>query len=169
MQAQQKMDVDDAAITLAASVVERTRDLLADGWVKGKLYDGVEGVEGFCIHGALNLAIEEVFGEGVAAGRHHIDGTRMVASGASDIEAIAVAFIVDEAATRYGYRGGGMFLGAANFNDEPERKLEEVLEVVGSAAARLWEVAMDEMTAQAPSYVEVDEQAAQQFLYAQLN
>lgn len=163
------MSVDDAALTLAASVVERTRDLLQDGWVKGKLYEGVQGVEGFCIHGALNLAIEEVFGEGVAAGRHHIDGTRMVASGASDVEAIAVAFIVDEAATRYGYRNGGMFLGAAAFNDAPERRLEEVLAVVGSAASRLWEVATDEMVATTPSYAEVDEETAQQFLYAQLS
>lgn len=164
-----KMNVDDAALTLAASVVDRTCELLSDGWVKGKLYDGPNGVEQFCIHGALNLAIEEVFGAGTSIGRHHIDGTRMLTSGASDIEAIAVAFIVDEAATQYSYSGGhSLYLGAAGFNDAPERKLEDVLSVVGAAGKRLWSIAMDEETMGQVSWAPVDEEVAQQFMYASL-
>lgn len=130
----QKISVEDTALTLAASVADRTYDLLSDGWAKGTLYKGPDGLPmQFCIHGALNLAIEEVFGEGTSLGRSHIDGTRMVTSGASDVEALAVAFIVEEAASQFGYAGGGMFLGAARFNDAPERKLDEVLAVVGAA------------------------------------
>lgn len=164
-----KMNVDDAALTLAASVVDRTYELLSDGWVKGKLYDGPNGVEQFCIHGALNLAIEEVFGAGTSVGRHHVDGTRMVTTGASDIEAIAVAFIVDEAATRYSYRGGGMFLGAAGFNDAEDRKLEHVLEVVGQAGRRLWDIAMDQPTGVELSWAaDVAESDVQQFMHASL-
>lgn len=165
-----KISVEDTALTLAASVADRTYELLADGWAKGTLYEGRNGLpEAFCIHGALNLAIEEVFGEGTSLGRSHIDGTRMVTSGASDVEALAVAFIVQEAAGQYGYAGGGMFLGAAGFNDAPERKLDEVLAVVGAASKRLWDLALDNDGWEASQWAQIDEAATQQFLHASVS
>ncbi len=177
MSEEKKLTVDDTVLGLAASVAGRACELLADGWTKGKLYGGEGGVQEFCIHGALNLAIEEVFGPGTSVGRHHLDGTRMVTSGASDVEAVAVAFIVDEAATQHAYKGGGMFLGAAGFNDAPERKHEEVLAVVGNASKRLWDLSMEQQTEGAGSGwtpskwadVDVNSEEAKQYLYASLN
>ena len=172
-----KLTVDDTVLGVAASVAGRACELLADGWVKGKLYDGPGGVSSFCIHGAINLAIEEVFGDGASAGRSHIDGTRMISSGASDVEAVAVAFIIDEAAAQHKYKGGGMFLGAAAFNDAPERKHEEVLSVVGNASKRLWDLSMEQQTDGAGSgwtpskwaEVDVSTEEAKNYLYATLN
>lgn len=162
-----KITVEDTALTLAASVADRAYELLSDGWAQGTLYDGRNGLpEAFCVHGAINLAIEEVFGEGTSLGRSHIDGTRMVTSGASDVEALTVAFIVEEAASQFGYSGGGMFLGAARFNDAPERKLNEVLAVVGAASKRLWDLALDNDGWEASRWAQVDEAAAQQFMQA---
>ncbi len=177
MSDEKKLTVDDTVLGLAASVAGRACELLADGWVKGTLYAGEGGAESFCIHGALNLAIEEVFGPGTSIGRHHIDGTRMVTSGASDVEAVAVAFIVDEAATQHQYKGGGMFLGAAGFNDAPERKHEEVLKVVGNASKRLWDLSMEQQTEGAGSgwtpskwaSIDVEPEVVNQYLYAPLN
>jgi hypothetical protein len=161
---QEKMTVDDAMISLAASVVERTHELIADGWVKGRMSDSVDGVPtAFCIHGALNLAMEEVFGN---------------ARGNEVVEVLAVAFICDEAKTQYNFQGswkqGG--IPAASFNDNAATKHEDVLSVLKSASKRLWEVGLD--FAGAPStgdwkpskWAEVDTQSeeAQQFLYATL-
>jgi len=168
MEQPMKISVEDTALTLAASVVERAHELLADGWTQGTLYEGRDGLpERFCVHGALNLALEEVFGEGTSLGRSHIDGTRMVTSGASDVEALAVAFIVDEAASQFAYQGGGMFLGAARFNDAPERKLDEVLAVIGAASKRLWDLALDSepsKTWEPSKWAQVDEVATEQFM-----
>jgi len=159
--------IEDTALTLAASVVDRARELLADGWAQGTLYEGRDGLpESFCIHGALNLAIEEVFGEGTSLGRSHIDGTRMVTSGAADVEALAVALIVDEATNQFAYEGGGMFLGAARFNDAADRKLDEVLSVVGRAAERLWDMALGHGEWTPSEWAQVDEATTEQFLRA---
>lgn len=141
-QAESRMSVDEATLTLAASVVERARDLLADGWTQDRLYEGRSGLpERFCVHGALNLALEEVFGEGAAVARTHVDGTRTMGS-VAEVEALAVAFIVEEARGQFGYEPLGLFMGAAGFNDAEGRRLDEVLSVVGQAAARLWEAAL---------------------------
>ena len=160
---QEKMSVDDAMISLAASVVERTRELIADGWVKGKMSESVDGVPtAFCIHGALNLAMEEVFG-------HARNET---------VEVLAVAFICDEAKTQYNFQGSWKHGGipAASFNDSAATKHEDVLNVLGAASKRLWEVGLD--FAAAPSTgdwkpskwadVDVQSEDAQQFLYATL-
>lgn len=172
-----KLTVDDTVLGLAASVAGRACELLTDGWTKGKLYGGAGGVQEFCIHGAINLAIEEVFGPGTSVGRSHIDGTRMVTSGAADVEAVAVAFIIDEAKAQHEYKGGGMFLGAAGFNDAPERKHAEVLAVVDSASKRLWDLADEQQEAGSASgwtpsqwaTADVESVVAQQYLNATLN
>lgn len=161
---QEKMTVDDALINLAASVVDRTRELIADGWVKGKMSESVDGVPtAFCIHGALNLAMEEVFGH---------------ASGNATVEVLAVAFICDEAKSQYNFQGswkqGG--IPAASFNDNAATKHEDVLNVLGAASQRLWEVGLDFAAAPSTSdwkpskWADVDVQSedAQQFLYATL-
>lgn len=161
-----KMTVDDAIINLAASVVDRTRELITDGWIKGHMSTSVDGAQtAFCIHGALNLALEEVFG---------------AYQRGSDVEVLAVAFIVDEAKNQYGFKGSWQHGGipAASFNDSPATKHEDVLNVLGAASKRLWSIGMDwesglsmDPSNWVPSkWAEADVQApeAQQFLHASL-
>ncbi len=177
MNEEKKLTVDDTAIALAASIVDRTRELIADGWVKGKLNGGHGGVEEFCIHGAMGLALQELFGETGDTGRVNVcGGIAAVNRGYGDVEALATAFIVEEANSQYGYKGswnhGG--LAAAGFNDAPERKHEDVLNVLSSASKRLWDIGLETDTVDGwvPSKwaeVDVTSAPAQQFLYATLN
>jgi hypothetical protein len=171
----EKISVDDTVITLAASVVDRTRDLIQDGWVKGQLNAGFNGAETFCIHGAMGLALQEVFGYTGDTGRVNVCGGYAADNrGYGQVEAMATAFIVDEANAQFKY--GGRFtagnLAAAPFNDAPERKHGEVLSVLGQASKRLWNLSVcpDETEFQFSKWVDIDVQAeeAQQFLYAQL-
>jgi hypothetical protein len=176
---QEKMSVDDAFISLAASVVERTRELIADGWVKGSLTGGFSGVQEFCIHGAMGLALQEMFGETGDTGRVNVcGGIAASARGYGEVEALATAFIVDEAANQYGFKGSWQHGGiaAAPFNDAATTKHQDVLNVLDGASKRLWEVGLD-MAGAPPSdawvpskWAEVDVQSedAQQFLYATL-
>lgn len=169
-----KMSVDDAVLTLAASVVDRTAELLADGWVKGRLNGGHGNVEEFCIHGALSLALEEVFGDSKECGRVYVcGGAAAMDRGRGDIEAIAAALIVDEAANRFGYNANAWrngSLAAAPFNDAAERKHDEVLSTVRGAAHRLWDLALDSDQAASVqvSWAQVDEEVAQQYLHVSL-
>lgn len=161
---QDKMTVDDATINLAASVVGRAYELISDGWVKGQMSGGEGSVEEFCIHGAMNLAIAEMFGDGYR--------------GAGDIEAIATAFIVDEASTQYNFKGswkrGG--IAAAPFNDAPATKHEDVLNVLSAASKRLWDIGLDfESNGSSEGWiaskwadVDVNSEDAQQLLHASL-
>ncbi len=176
---EQKLSVDDAMLSLAASVVERTRELIADGWVKGALTGGFSNVQEFCIHGAMGLALQEVFGETGDTGRVFVcGGIAAAARGYADVEALATAFIVDEAKTQYGFKGSWQHGGiaAAPFNDDPATKHEDVLSVLDGASKRLWSIGVDwEQGIQdqgwTPSqWAEVDTQSeeAQQLLYATL-
>lgn len=161
----EQLTVDDAIICLAASVVDRTRDLIQDGWVKGTMATGFQKVEAFCIHGAMNLALAEVFGS-LTQDRYTCQA----------VEAIATAFIVDEAASQYGFKGSWKNAGipAAGFNDAPSTQHEDVLKVLGGATKRLWSIGLDTQDSEAwmPSKwaeVEVNSDEAKQLLYAQLS
>jgi hypothetical protein len=176
---EQKMTVDDAMLTLAASVVERTRELITDGWVKGALTGGFGNVQEFCVHGAMGLALQEVFGETGDVGRVNVCGGYAAAGrGYSDVEALATAFIVDEAKNQYGFKGSweAGAMAAAPFNDDPATKHEDVLSVLDGAAKRLWSIGVDwekgtGSNAWTPSkWADTDTQSgeAQQFLYATL-
>lgn len=174
----EKMSVDDALINIAASVVERTRDLIADGWVKGTLTAGFGGVQEFCIHGAMGLALQEVFGETGDTGRVNVcGGLAATARGYGEVEALATAFIVEEAKNQYGFKGSWQHGGiaAAPFNDDPAVKHQDVLNVLESAASRLWTIGTDWESSSHQSWqpsqwadVDVSSEPAQQFLYATL-
>lgn len=140
MQAQ-RIDVADATIALAAQAVTRTGELLETGWGQHLLNDGVEK---FCIQGALMLAINEMIGDDGQCSRVYVcQGNDAQKRGYGDIEAIATAFIVQAAADHYKYdrdawKAGR--LGGAEFNDAADRTQEQVLHVISVAAKRLWDV-----------------------------
>jgi hypothetical protein len=160
-----KLQNDEAVLGLAASVTSRACELIGDGWVKGQMRTMADGSPvSFCIHGAVELAMEEVFG---------IYDKRQVQV-QKDVEDVAVAFICDEA---FNQRGTAMNFAngipAAGYNDSSERKHEEVVGVLGRAAGRLWDLTVErESTSYVPSkWAEVDTESeqAQQYLYASLN
>lgn len=170
---EQRLEAGEAVIALAASVVGRTRELIEDGWIKGELV--TKGYGKFCIHGAMNLALVEMFGRKEECGIANVcGGYAATRQGFGDIEALATAFIVEAAADRYSYdrdawRNGR--LGAAPWNNEPERRQEDVLGVLDTAADRLW--ALSGVTAEtehrswAPAE-DIQSEGAQQFLFAAL-
>lgn len=162
-----KMKAADSTLGLAAAVTERACELIQEGWVKGRMNTTVEGAPvQFCIHGALDLALEEIFGQKNLG---------------AEAEVLATAFIVDEAQAQYGFKGswkqGG--IPAAGFNDSAERKHQDVLSVMTAAAERLWGLSLEaefsdlkENTHWTPSKwadVDVHSEDAQQFLHASLN
>lgn len=152
-----KLKADEAVLGLAASVTDRACELIMDGWTKGKMRSGAGGVENFCIHGALDLAMEEMFG--VKNRRSDVQ---------QDVESVATAFICDEA-----LGGNGIKHWAAGFNDASERKHDEVTGALDRAANRLWALAVpDESSTETftySKYADLDEETAQQFLNASLN
>lgn len=160
------MKNDDSALVLAASAVSRARELLEDGWVQNDLR--TEHDASFCIHGALHLAIEEIFGLTNECGRVNIcGGYAATRTGRSPVEAIATAYIVNAAADLFGYDRESWKqgkLGAAQFNDEPVRKLEDIISVMGTAAERLWEVAMGGVEAE-KSWAEAEVDSPQVFAH----
>ncbi len=157
----ERLTTSDTINTLAASVTERTAELLSDGWMQGALSNGVEA---FCIHGAMALALDEVFGQSEDCGRAYVCGgvaAQDRGKGRAEVEAVATAFIVDEAASKYGFDPNSWkqgFNGAASFNDDPTRQQHEVLDVVSSAAEKLWSMTLDaELAIQKQvSYIELD-------------
>jgi hypothetical protein len=156
-----KLTADDTVLGLAAAVCERATELITDGWTKGRMRSGEGGVQSFCIHGAIELAMEETFGV------RNLDQTVQ-----RDVEYLAVAFICDEA---FGtIRGKSSGIPAASFNDASQRKHQEVIDVMGRATTRLWGVTFD--TAVTPDkpfefsqWADVEEAQAKQYLYATLN
>lgn len=151
-----------ATLALAASIVDRTYSLLQDGWVQGTMSSGFGKIEQFCIHGAMNLALNEMFGNAVNC---------------SAIEALATAYIVDEAQVQYNYKGSWKTgsIPAAGFNDAPGRKLDEVLKVLGTASKRLWDLSLLDETKEDKfefskwaDVEQVDENVKYQFLHQQL-
>lgn len=156
-----KLTADETVLGLAAAVTTRACELITDGWTKGKMRGGAGGVENFCIHGAVELAMHEVF------------ATRNLKQLVQrDVEDVAVAFICDEAfGSMKGHSGG---IPAAQFNDAGKRRHEEVTGVMERASERLWGLAVpsDETSTEAFTYskwADVDEEQAKQYLYASLN
>lgn len=163
------LNTDEAIIALAASAASRAQELLADGWVKGRLSGGFKGIETFCIHGALMIALDELCGEGRNLGREQVCANSMRNKAfRDDVEALASAFIVDSAANRYGYdanawKNGG--LAGAAFNDDGSRKHQEVLNVMGDASTRLWDIALDTQSWQPSKWaVDQNDAAVQEYL-----
>ncbi len=165
-----KLNIEDAALAVAASITERAHDLIQDGWVKGRMYTKEDGAPvAFCILGALELAMQETFGSQPNWMSHPA------------VE-LAAAFIMDEAAGQYKHRhwnetsqrvaSPGMIPG---FNDPAERQLEQVLSVMREAARRLWDLSVErEQVAPAFEFsrwadVGVTEEASRDYLHAVLN
>lgn len=159
-----EMKKADGTLALAAAVADRACDLIRDGWVKGRMNTKVDGTPvQFCVHGALDLALEEIFGQKQLG---------------AEAEVLATAFIVEEAQNQYNFKGSWKNAGipAAGFNDSSERKHSDVLSVMTAAAERLWNLALDQEAAGADEWapskwaeVDVQSEDAQQFLYATLN
>ena len=149
------MNVQDATLAMAASVIERSRDLIDDGWVKGTFYEytddgGIKAPKTFCILGALELASQELF-----EGAFHKEA-------GSEVLDVARFFILDEIAN---LGGGGSIPG---FNDAGSRTHEQVLSVLDKAARRLWDLSVEggELeTLDLSMYVDCEpEESAQEFL-----
>lgn len=120
------ISVENASYALAASIVDRSHDLIEDGWVKGRLSTSIGGaLRRFCILGAMQLAVEEVFGTDRYASVQAYD--------------LAQAFILDEAANQYNYRSSSI----PGFNDPANRTHDQVLSVLKSAAQRLWDLSLE--------------------------
>lgn len=161
-----KTKAADMTLGLAAAVTDRACELIRDGWVKGRMKTTLDGAPvQFCIHGALDLALEEVFGNKQLG---------------AEAEVLATAFIVDEAQTQYNFKGSWKSGGipAAGFNDSRERKHEDVLNVMSAASQRLWDLSLEAEEkgqtggAWVPSQwaeTDVKSEDAQQFLFATLN
>ena len=123
-----KLTADETVLGLAAAVNDRATELITEGWTKGKMRGGSGGVQSFCIHGALNFALDELL-----PGRE-CDSVR------AEVEQVAVAFICDEA---FGSMKQGGSIPAARFNDASERHHQEVIDVMERATQRLWSVTFD--------------------------
>ncbi len=155
----EKLKVEDAILGLAASVAGRACELLSDGWVKGTWRSGEGGAETFCIHGAIDVALEEMFGNKQRNDSRYI-------------EEIATAFIVDEAANQFNFTGKHCAIG---FNDASERKHEEVISVVAAASKRLWDLSIEQFSSSSETWTpsnwataDVASVEAQNFLYQSL-
>lgn len=155
-----KLTADETVLGLAAAVTSRACELIQDGWTKGKMRGGAGGVENFCIHGAIELAMEETF-----------QARNLKQLVQRDVEDVAVAFICDEAFGKMQGHSGG--IPAAAFNDAAARKHAEVTGVLDRAAERLWSLAVDsdtELESQLSwTQCEENEEQAKQYLYASLN
>lgn len=154
-----KLTADDTVLGLAAAVTDRACELITEGWTKGRMRSGAGGVQSFCIHGALELAMEETFGTRDLS--QHVQ---------KDVEQVAVAFICDEA---FGtIRGHGAGIPAAAYNDNPQRRHQEVIGVMERATQRLWSVTFDANDSMQPfqysKWADVDEAQASQYLHASL-
>lgn len=155
-----KLTVDDVVLGLAAAVTNRACELITDGWTKGAMMRKAGGAPvSFCIHGALELAMEETFG--------YRDLRQDVQR---DVEQVAVSFICDEA-----FGGRNQFVNgipAAQYNDASERKHSEVIGVMERATKRLWDISFDTTTSghgfEYSKWASVDESVASQYLNASL-
>lgn len=122
--------VQDATIMLAAALVERSADLIRDGWVKGRLYTMVEGKTpvAFCILGALEEAMNEI-----------LPSANFAPEARREVHDMAAAFILDEVEEQTREKACSI----PGWNDSGERTQDEVVKVMEGAAARLWEISLD--------------------------
>lgn len=152
-----KLTADDTILGLAAAVTDRACELLTEGWTKGKMRSGAGGVQSFCIHGAIELAMEETFGQRDL--RQDIQ---------RDVEQVSVAFICDEAFGSMKRATAG--IPAASFNDAAATRHQEVIDVMDRATSRLWSVTFDSegKDFEYSKWADVDEAQAEQYLHASL-
>jgi hypothetical protein len=152
-----KIEVHDASLALAGTLVDRSYDLIDDGWVKGRFYQKVDGAPvTFCIEGALELASQELF-----SNMYHADHKR-------DVVNLARLFILDEVEKQT----GRVYASIPGYNDAGERSHEQVLGVLQGAAQRLWDLSVntEELgSLDLTQYVETEPaEAAKQYLHAVL-
>lgn len=122
-----KIDGDTATLALAAAICDRAAELIDDGWVKGALKTHVEGTRvphKFCILGAIDQAMEEIYG---------LHGSHNAA------REVAQAFILDEALAQFRHNHGSI----PGFNDAGNRRQGDVVSVVSKAGARLWDLSLE--------------------------
>lgn len=155
-----KLTASDTVLGLAAAVCGRATELITEGWTKGRMRTGAGAVQSFCIHGAIELAMEETFG----ARNLNQDVQR-------DVEQVTVAFICDQAFGSLARATSG--IPAAAYNDASERRHQEVIDVMEGATSRLWSVTFDtevsNSTFEYSRWADVEEAQAHQYLHASLN
>lgn len=122
--------VQDATIMLAAAVVERSADLMRDGWIQGRLVKMIEGKTpvAYCILGALDEALNEI-----------MPGPNFASDARREVHDMATAFILDEAEEQTREKTSSI----PGWNDSGERTQEEVVAVMEAAASRLWDISLD--------------------------
>jgi hypothetical protein len=122
--------VQDATVMLAAGLVERSADLIRDGWIRGTFYKMVEGKTpvAFCILGALEEAMNEL-----------MPATQFVEEARRQVHDVACAFILDEVEEQTREKTGSI----PGWNDSGTRTQEEVVSVMEAAASRLWDISLD--------------------------
>ncbi len=131
------MHTQDAMLALAGSVIERARDLISDGWVKGMMNTKVDGAPShFCIEGALYLAAEETFGIVKSTGRRQ---AMVLAPAGHEVLNIARTFILDEVEEQLARTFGNI----PGYNDDSARTEEEVLSVLEKAGQRCWNLSIE--------------------------
>jgi hypothetical protein len=120
----------DATVMLAAAVVERSADLIRDGWVKGRFYKMIEKnvPVAFCILGALEEALNEV-----------MPTANFAPEARREVHDMCAAFILDEVEEQTRVKTTSI----PGWNDSGERSQEEVVSVMQGAAARLWDISLD--------------------------
>ena len=163
----QEIDVQTAELQFAITALRRTHELIEDGWLQGGLADGKRSskVENFCVHGALHLALSEIFPnvKGEFQRVAVCAGATAQESGFGAAEAIATAMMVEEAADVFGYDRNMWrenMMGMASFNDAADRTKEQVLSVIDGAITRLVRMSYGEDD-EASSYTEVYEEPIQ--------
>lgn len=120
----------DATVMLAAAVVERSADLIQDGWVRGTFYKMVENKVpvAFCILGALDEAMREI-----------LPSANYAAEARKQVHDMCAAFILDEVEEQTREKTSSI----PGWNDSGTRTQEEVVAVMQGAAARLWDISLD--------------------------
>lgn len=122
--------VQDATVMLAAALVERSADLIRDGWVQGRLYTMVDGKTpvAFCILGALEEAMNEL-----------MPSANFAPEARREVHDMAAAFILDEVEEQTRVKTSSI----PGWNDNGQRTQDEVVSVMESAASRLWDISLD--------------------------
>jgi len=122
--------VQDATVMLAAAVVERSVDLIRDGWIKHAWVKMIEGKTpvAFCILGAFDQAIEEMMPKASFAPEAR-----------EQVKEMAIAFVLDEAEEQTRVKTSSI----PGWNDSGERTHEEVISVMEAAASRLWDISLE--------------------------
>ena len=120
----------DGTIMMAAAVVERSVDLVQDGWIQGSWVKMLEKKVpvAFCILGAFDQAIEEM-----------MPASSFSEHARREVKEVSIAFVLDEVEEQTRQKADSI----PGWNDNGNRTQEEVVKVLQGAAARLWEISLD--------------------------